>query len=423
MEKKERLLQRIKEGIFDVGYIWRKETITVLKDEGVLIFCILVPLLYPILYSWCYNNEVVRDVPVAIVDQSHSQLSREFARGVDASPDVSVQYYCSDMEEAKRLVGKQKVYGILLVPADFSTRLNRMEQATVSVYCNMGFLLYYKAIYQTATSVTGKMNKHIQVSLSGNPTNREDEVGTQPLAFEEVPLFNSAGGYGSFIIPGVLMLVLQQTLLLGIGLAAGTARERNRYRDLVPVSRHYNGIFRIVFGKSLSYILVYAVLAAFEVLVIPRLFHFVHIANPYALLGIMVPFILACVFFGMFISCIIRYRENVLLIIVFTSVPFLFLSGVSWPTSSIPSFWKGVANLIPSTFGIRAFVRVNSMGATLGDVRMEYDAMWCQVLFYFFLTCLVYRYQIITARRHAIDRMNEIKATMRKSVKGASVKI
>jgi ABC-2 type transport system permease protein len=60
------------------------------------------------------------------------------------------------------------------------------------------------------------------------------------------------------------------------------------------------------------------------------------------------------------------------------------------------------------------------MGATLGDVQVEYNAMWCQVLLYFFLTCLVYRYQIITAHRHAIDRMNDIKATMRKSVKGTA---
>lgn len=53
-----------------------------IKDEGVLIFFILVPLGYPLLYSWIYNNEVVRDVPVAIVDMSHSQESRKFIREV-----------------------------------------------------------------------------------------------------------------------------------------------------------------------------------------------------------------------------------------------------------------------------------------------------------------------------------------------------
>ena len=288
MEKSERLLYRIKEGIFDVGYIWKKEMVSVLRDEGVLIFFILVPLFYPILYSWAYNNEVARDVPVAIVDQSRSSMSRQFARSYDATSDVAVKYYCNDLEEAKRLMGKQEIYGIVLIPSDFSTNLNRMEQSTISIYCNMGFLLYYKAIYQSAMMVTSELNKHIQISLSGNYTDREDEITTQPLAFEEVPLYNSSGGYGNFIIPGVLILVLQQTLLLGIGLAAGTAREHNRYQHLVPVSRHYNGIFRIVFGKSLCYTMVYLVLAAFEVLVIPHMFNFVHIANPYALLGIMI---------------------------------------------------------------------------------------------------------------------------------------
>lgn len=417
MNNQETFFSRVKEGIIDMCYIWAKEMKAVVKDEGVLIFFILVPLVYPILYSWVYNNEVVHEVPVAVVDMSHSSESREFIRHYDASPNVSVDYNCNNIEEANQLIGHQKCYGIVYIPADFSTRLNRMEQTSVSLYCNMSFMLYYKAIYQTAASVTSEMNTHIQVALSGHYTDLEDEIGTQPLAYEEVPIFNETGGYGNFIIPGVLILVLQQTLLLGIGLSAGTARENNRYRDLVPVSKHYNGIFRIVLGKSACYTMVYAVLAAFEVLVVPRIFSFIHIANPYTLLGIMVPFVLACVFFGMFISCIIRYRENVMLIIVFTSVPFLFLSGVSWPQSNIPGVWQGFSWLIPSTFGIRAYVRVNSMGATLSDVRTEYMAMWIQVLVYFFLTCLVYRYQIIMARRHAVSRMDEIKESMRKAPK------
>ena len=290
-----------------------------------------------------------------------------------------------------------------------------MEQSTISVYCNMSFLLYYKAIYQTATAVVGAMNSKIQISLSGHYTDQEDLLTAAPLAYDEVPLFNSTAGYGSFIIPAVLILVIQQTLLLGIGLAAGTAREQNRYRDLVPVSRHYNGIFRIVLGKSACYAMVYAILTAFEVLVVPRLFHYVHIGDNITILWVMVPFVLSCIFFGMFISCIIRYRENVILLIVFTSVPFLFLTGVSWPLSSIPGVWQGVSWLIPSTFGVRAYVRINSMGATLADVRPEYIALWIQALVYFFLTCVVYRYQIIMARRHAVQRLEEIQKSIQDS--------
>ena len=403
-------LNRIIEGVHDMCYIWAKEMKSVFQDEGVLLFFIVVPLVYPLLYSWIYNNEVVREVPVVVVDMSNSQQSRQFIRLYDASPDTKVAYRCNDMEEAQDLVEKQVAHGILYFPPDFENRLLRMEQSHVSVYCDMSLMLAYKAIYSTATAVSQRMNAAMQVQLSGNYTNREDEISTQPLAVEEVQIFNPTGGYGNFILPPVLILILQQTLLLGIGLSAGTARENNRYQDLVPISRHYNGIFRIVLGKSLCYFMLYLVMAAYICLVVPRLFHFTSLANVYELIGLMIPYLLACIFFGMFVSCVVRYRENVILIVVFTSLPLLFLTGVSWPQSAIPRAWQGISWLFPSTFGCRAFVRLNAMDATLYDIRHEYQILWIQVVIYFFATCLVYRYQLINTRRHALERLKEMKA-------------
>ena len=406
---KETLLHRIKEGLRDMCYIWAKEMRSTITDEGVLIFFILVPILYPLLYSWAYSSEVVREVPVAVVDLSHSHQSRQFIREFDASPDTKVAYYCTSLDEARQLVGKQVVHGVLYFPTDFQTRTLRMEQSHVGVYCDMALMLTYKAIYQTAQAVASHMNGEVQIALSGNHTDREDEILTEPLAFEEVPMFNPTGGYGSFLIPGVLMLIIQQTLLLGIGLAAGTARESNRYQDLVPVSRHYNGIFRIVLGKSLAYFMIYAVITAYLTLAVPRIFGFTSLLSGGSLLALMVPYILSCIFFGMMLSCLVRYRENVLLLVVFTTVPFLFLTGLSWPQSSMPGVWRGIATLIPSTFGVRGFVRLNTMGATLSDIRLEYQALWLQTAVYFLATCAVYRFQIISAHRHANDRIQVLK--------------
>ena len=249
----------------------------------------------------------------------------------------------------------------------------------------------------------------MQIALSGNYTDREDQISTKPLEFEEVPVFNPTGGYGSFLIPGVLILIIQQTMLLGIGLAAGTARESNRYHDLVPVSRHYNGIFRIVLGKSMAYFMIYAVIAAYLTIIVPRLFGFTSLLSGAPLLALMVPYILSCIFFGMMLSCLVRYRENVILLVVFTSLPFLFLSGISWPQSSIPGAWRSIATLLPSTFGMRGFIRINGMGATLSDIRLEYQALWVLTLVYFFATCLVYRFQIIAAHNHANERIRVLK--------------
>ena len=406
---KETLLYRIKEGVRDMCYIWTKEMRQTVTDEGVLIFFLLVPILYPLLYSWAYSNELVREVPVAVVDLSHSHQSREFIREFDATPDAKVAYYCNSLDEARALVGKQVVHGVLYFPTDFQTNVLRMEQSHVGVYCDMSLMLAYKAIYQSAQAVASNMNSKMQIALSGNYTDREDQISTKPLEFEEVPVFNPTGGYGSFLIPGVLILIIQQTMLLGIGLAAGTARESNRYHDLVPVSRHYNGIFRIVLGKSMAYFMIYAVIAAYLTIIVPRLFGFTSLLSGAPLLALMVPYILSCIFFGMMLSCLVRYRENVILLVVFTSLPFLFLSGISWPQSSIPGAWRSIATLLPSTFGMRGFIRINGMGATLSDIRLEYQALWVLTIVYFFATCLVYRFQIIAAHNHANERIRVLK--------------
>lgn len=386
-----------------------KELKNVLKDQGVLMFLVIVPLAYPLLYSWIYNNEVTREVPVAVVDMSHSHTSREFTRMLDASPDTKVAARCKSLEEAKERVGRGEAYGVVYFPQDFQTKLNRMEQTHVGVYCDMSLMLAYKAIFQTCTAIQGNLNSRIQIELTGNATAREDELTTRPLDFDEVPMFNNTAGYGNFIIPGVLILIIQQTLLLGVGMAAGTARERNNYGFLVPANKHYRGVMRIVWGKSLAYFMIYIVMGTYLLCAVPYMFNFISLVSWKSLMPFILPYLLACIFFSMTISVLMRYRENVMLLVVFSSVPLLFMSGVSWPQSNIPSFWQGVSWLFPSTFGIRGYVRMNSMGATLEDISTEYHALWIQTVVYFVLAHEVYRFQIGKARKGIKEKIRDIR--------------
>ena len=362
------IFHKILRWLDDLAYVWRIELRQVLRDEGVLLFCIVVPIVYPLLYSWVYNNENIHEVPVAVVDQSHSQLSRQFIRMCDASPDVHVAYYAVDLDDAT-----------------------------------------YKAIYQTAMAVSQKMGAGIQTKLAGKYTKHEEVINASPLDVEEVAMFNPQAGYGTAILPAVLILIIQQTLALGIGLAAGTARERNRYGDLVPIHPSYGGVGRIVSGKALCYLMVYAVMSTYLVLVVPKFFSFIHIAAWQDLLLMMIPYVLACVFFGLTVSCLVRYRENVILLMVFVSLPLLFLTGVSWPQSSIPGYLQGVSWLFPSTFGVRAYLRLNTMGATLGDITLEMRCLWIQVAAYLGTACLVYGHQLRTTQKHASERLDYLR--------------
>lgn len=393
----------LKDGFADTFYIWWEEIKNIFKDTGVLIFVIIVPLFYPLVYSFLYSNETVHDVPAAVVDNSHSSLSREFLRKVDGTADVAIVAYCSDMEEAQLLMKEGKVYGIINMPEDFSDNIARGEQAKVTIYTNMAGLLYYKAMLTSTTNVSLDMNKKIKIERAGNTTDREDEVTSTPLKYEDISLFNPFNGFASFLIPAVLMLIIQQTLLLGIGLAAGTARENNRFGDLIPMSTHYHGTLRIVLGKSMCYMMIYAVISAYLVCVVLNLFGFVQISRPFTLFVFMVPYILACIFFSMTCSIFIHHREACFLIFVCTSVPLLFISGISWPGTAIPPFWKVISWIFPSTWGIRGFVAVNTMGATWSEIQEEYHMLWLQTGIYFVTTCIVYRWQILSSERHILE--------------------
>jgi ABC-2 type transport system permease protein len=413
MKRQKNLLYTIREGLSDIIYIWKKELRKCFKDQGVLIFFVLVPLGYPLLYSFIYNQEVVHEVPVIAVDESHSFLSREFIRKVDASADVDIIAYSNDMSDARLGLMEHKAYGILRIPSDFNEKINNInywEQAHVDIYCDMGSMFYYKTLLSAATDVSLDMNRKIKIQRMGNSTKRQEEISTSPIEYTNVALFNPQSGYACFLIPAVLMLILQQTLVFGVGMSAGTSVETNRFKKLVPINKHYHGSMRIVIGCALCYLMIYMVASAWVLLCVPKIFSLNQLAHPGALSQFVLAYLLSCIFFAMTVSLFVRNREKPMILFAFASVPLLFLSGISWPGSGLPEFWKYVSYIFPSTFGINGFVRMNNLSADLSEVSFEYHALWIQAGFYFLTSCLVYHVQILTTRLRLIREHNALKA-------------
>lgn len=399
-----------KNSFSDIFHIWKLELKKIFKDEGVILFFIIVPLLYPLLYSLMYTTEVVRELPIAVVDQSNSSLSREYLQKLDATPDVEINYRSADLKEAQELMKEGKVYGIIYIPHDFSKKITNAEQQThVSVFSDMGSLLYYKSILIANTDVSLDMNKEIKIKRMGNTTSRQEEINAYPIAYEQVNLFNPQNGFAAFLIPAVLILILHQTLILGVTLRAGTDREHNRFHNLVSVQKYHTGTLQVILGKALAYFMVYLLNTAYVLFIVPAIFGLPQIGHAMDILSFLFPFLTATVFFAMTFSVFVQNRETGIIIFVFTSVPLLFISGISWPSASIPSFWKGISYLFPSTLGVNGFVRLNSMGARLNQVVFEYVGLWIQAIFYFFTTFIVYKREISTSKSNIRKRLEGLK--------------
>lgn len=370
--------------------VWAYEMKCALFDEGVVVFFIIVPLLYPLLYAYLYNKENVREVPTVVVDNSHSQLSREFVRRVDASADVLVVSHCQDMEEAKAMIHHRDAYCLIYIPKDFAKDVAEHRQTTVELYSDMSGILYYKAVLSSCTEVSLDMNKEIKASLLPGATEQQISAFQYPIEYKYVPLFNTQSGFCTFIIPAVLMLIIQQTMVLGVGMMAGEEREKVRKHIAEPHIIGKNPS-EVLLGKSTVIFTIYVMIAVYLVCIVPPLFNLIHIWRWQTLLAFMVPFITACVFFSISLSSIAHDRESFIIMFVFLSVPLLFASGISWPASNIPIFWKGFSWLFPSTFGINGYVRITEMGATLADVQHELNALWIQTFVYGAISYLVYK--------------------------------
>lgn len=369
----------------------------IFRDPGVVVIFIVATLAYPLIYKALYWNEQINDVPVAVVDLSNSPQSREFLHRWNASPDIKLTHTCSSMAEAEQLLRNQKVHGIIYFPRDFAKQLaDPLGQAHISLFCDMSSFLYMKAIYLSCNQVMLESMRNIQID-------RYEQMGmdkefawslVQDAPYHETALFTPTGGYGSFLIPAVLVLILHQTLFFGICMLGGTAREENE--------ESYT--FTSLIGRAGACFLTYYGLAAILLGFFPRLFGIPHIGAIDDILLLIVPYLLAIIFFSLCVSVFIRNRESGLVLLISTSLIFLFMAGISWPKEMIPQAWRWVAACIPYTWGAHAFIHVNSMGATLSQVTREFIALWVLTGAYGVMACVLF---YIRKEREALRQKKE----------------
>jgi len=384
----------------------KSEFKTLFKDRGVVIMLVLAPLAYPVLYCSLYRSETLIDVPVAAVDCSRSKESRELLRHIDATQNIQIVSRYSTLDEAKQAYYEKKVHGVVFIPADFSKKLQSGDQTTVSIYADISSFMYYRIINQACNNCVMALNQQVQVErLNANGiTGESAAIISNPIPYEGITLYNEGAGFASFLMPAILIIILFQTLFLGIGMIAGTSRGENRFHVLVSSSVHRGGTFRVIIGKSTCYFLLYAAWSFFILMLIPRAFNLPHIGIPFDILMLLIPFLLASIFFSMTVSVFLPHRETGMVIFMFMSLILVFLSGVSWPQSNINGFWKAFAWIFPSTSGVQAYIKINTLGANLHHITFEYMSLWVQTAFYFATTCWAYYWQINKTKNNLLKQ-------------------
>ena len=380
----------------------REELATIVKDPAILLIFVIANIIYPVIYSVAYKNEQVKEVKVAFVDLDKTFASRQLQRMIDATEGIAVSHEVTGIEEAKKLFYQSKVQGIVLFPDELEKNLLSGVQSSISVYADASYFLLYRKVYASVVQAYRTYSGGVQLrrGMAKGESYQAAMQSLNPVNFKTIELYNPNSSYGSFVMPSIILVILQQTLLIGIGILGGSRKEVQRYDFMLPRNSNRKKVLPFILGKACAYFITFMIIGIFALIWVPYWFGFPNKASYFEILSLYVPFIIATIFLGMSFSVFFRQRENAMLFMVFLSIPVLFLSGASWPVEAIPPFLHKLASIFPSNFMIPAYQRMKTMGAELHHVQEEVYAMLVQCIVYFGLAVLAFRVVLNRLKEH-----------------------
>lgn len=392
---------KIKAALSDMSALIRREFRTISTSYAILLVLMGGIFVYGLLYNYMYAPDLIRNAPVAAVDLSKTQLSREYIRLLDASNQVWVVTDAVDYQGAREMMKRNEVVGIVYIPDDFEARLGRGEQAIYMMYESTTAFLYYMTMLEASSGAMLTLGDRCrpQMAVFLPAGTAVQLAAVQPITVVGTALYNHTEGYGSYLIPAVLVVIIFQTLMMVIAMISGDERHSGSLVRFAAGGTSFGRMARVVWSKTFVYTMLYAVFSLFLLGLIPLLFGLPDVGHPMNTVILLIPFLLATSFLGLAASVFFTDGDAPLLMIAFFSVGLIFLSGVSYPLELMPWYWRAAHFVFPAAPATLAYVKLNSMGASMAEIQIEYLTLWVQCVVYFVLACLAYQYNVRKACR------------------------
>jgi ABC-2 type transport system permease protein len=323
--------------------------------------------LYGFYYPAAYKGQAVIKLPVAVVDQDRSPVSRGFLRRLDATREVQIAGQFDSIGAAQHLLRQDRVDGVIAIPHGLEASVLKGAPGGIGAWFKGAYLVRSRFLGQ---ALSGAIGASLDEALE--PLQASRALPTNSVSVIQRPLYDTTNGYGDYTVPGVASIILQATLLFGVAMYMGLRRERSAGRMTL----------RAFLGVWSGFTLLGTMTTLF-------FFGFVFWFQDYPRAG-NIPGMLICAplfsaavsAFGLLVGSAFERHERSMQILAGTSIPFFFLAGLSWPAFEMPAVVQALARLIPSTEAVPLFVELNSMGATLGECASQLVPLVVLVVLY-----------------------------------------
>jgi len=363
---------------------WRR----VLSTRGAFGFMIVGPLLYGAFYPQPYLTQILRKVPIAVVDNDLSDLSRSIVQTIDASGAVSVAVRAETFAEARAAIDRGEVFAVVGIPRGTQRDVLKGLAAHVPVHADGTYLFVLRSTSSGIATALGTLSA--ELAAGGARTDgslvQAKLASASPADVLLQPIFNPVGGYADYVVPAAFMLILQQTLLMGAALITGTA-----------LAQATGGTLTNVLGRGVAHLTIYLPALALYLIVLPRVYGFSTLGSPLQMFVLASVFILATSFMGQAVGAWFTRPETPTIIFLATSLPQFFLTGFAWPREAIPQQVRAAGYVFQADFAIDGIVRIGQLGANPWDVAPDWRALCLLAIIYFAFAVMSAR--LITRRQ------------------------
>jgi ABC-2 type transport system permease protein len=362
-----------------IGEAFTAEWRRVLGMRGPFFIFVIAPLIYGVFYPQPYLGQILRKIPIAVVDSDQSDLSRSIVQTLDASGAVSVARRANTIAEAHAMLDRGEAFAVVGIPPGTERDVLKGTAVHIPIYADATYLFIFRTTNSGMAAAIGTLSA--ELAAGGARTDgslvKATLAASSPTDTLLQPVFNPVGGYASYIVPAAFILILQQILLIGSAVLSGLA-----------VAQMAGSAFANVLGRGVAHLTIYLTPLTLYLVVLPRLYGFSTLGNLLQLFALASVFVLATSFMGQAVGAWFKRPETATLIFLGTSLPQLFLTGFSWPREGIPEPVQDIGHIFPSNFAIDGIVRIDQLGASLWEVARDWRGLWILAIVYFALAVM-----------------------------------
>ncbi|WP_432709344.1 ABC transporter permease [Pedobacter sp.] len=342
--------------------LFLREASIVAKDHSLLLTLLMAPLLYAFFYGSIYINKEEEEVRLAVVDDDRTTFSRLLQQTIEDSPMIELLYF-PNLGEAREQMYRGNCQGYMYIPKGTESNLLSLKQSTIVIAANAARFLPSSDILTNVQQICLTVGAGVRLQYFEKSEGMSSTIARQsvmPINLDYRPMYNVKTSYGDFLLPGLLALILQQTLLIGLSESVAGERQNLRLGNWLK-----GGIFTAIWGKGLFYLLLFSAYAFFFLNVNYRMLSLSMRGSGIELSVIFLLFFLTLIPMAQFIGSLFKTQFLCLQMMAFSTYPIFLITGYAWPFDLLPRVVQAVSMLLPTTPFFEIYLSIVQSGAGL----------------------------------------------------------